>query len=493
MALQIYNTMTREKAPFEPLIPGKVRMYLCGPTVYDMAHVGHARSAMAMDIAHRWLREKGFEVVYARNYTDVDDKIIQRARERNVAPEAIAQQYTEAYREDLARLGILPPTHEPKATENIEGMIEVIRALESKGLAYAVDGDVWFSVPSYPGYGKLSRRKLEDMQAGARVDPGERKRNPADFALWKSAKPGEPSWDSPWGKGRPGWHIECSAMARRYLDQPFDIHAGGEDLVFPHHENEIAQSEGAFGTEFARVWMHNAFVNMNREKMSKSLGNVVNLRDILQKFPPEAFRLFCLSAHYRHPLDFTEQAMVEATDGVTRLYRALAEADRSVEMHKRWTVEVGNAAGTEADEAKSLLGSMRERFTAAMDDDFNSAQALAILFEAARALNRLTARDRLNTGAQQLVTDLGVELRRLGNVLGLLREDPSAWLQADRTAGLEETGVAPEVIEAKIAERNAARSARDFKKADEIRGWLGSRGIVLEDSADGTTWRIETR
>ena len=497
MALEITNTLTRKKEPFAPATPGKVRMYVCGVTVYDYCHVGHGRAYVVFDVVYRWLTHKGFEVTYVRNFTDVDDKIIARANERGVTCDALTEEFIQAFYEDMDRLGIVRPTIEPRATRHIPEMIEHIEKLIGGGHAYASEGDVYFSVASYPKYGRLSKRNLDEMRAGARVDPGEKKRDPADFALWKAAKPGEPAWDSPWGKGRPGWHIECSAMSRKYLGDGFDLHGGGEDLIFPHHENEIAQSEAATKTEFARVWVHNAFVQMAAEKMSKSLGNVVRVRDMLERYPGEVFRMFVLNAHYRKPVDFTDETMRNAEDGLERLYRALAEADARVDEHPKNTLRIAPPEGAEFEEAEAFLETMETRFAEAMDDDFNTSGAVSVLFEAARLLNRICARPVLSAsggsvarGEIDVLNDLRNRLRRLGNLLGLLTVQAEAWLEDLRMRGARESGITPAEIETKIEERHAARRARDFKKADEIRGWLKERGVVLEDKPDGSTdWR----
>jgi cysteinyl-tRNA synthetase len=498
MALEIYNTLTRRKEPFQPIDPPTVRMYVCGVTVYDFSHMGHARAYVVFDTVYRWLAVKGFEVNYVRNFTDVDDKILKRAADRGVPAEAVSEQFIEAFHEDMAKLGLLAPTIEPKATEHVPEMIEIISRLVDRGIAYVSGGDVWYSVSAWPEYGKLSRRKLEDMRAGAgladrartAVDPAElKKRDPADFALWKAAKPGERSWDSPWGKGRPGWHIECSAMSRKYLGQPFDLHGGGEDLVFPHHENEIAQSEAAYGARLSNVWLHNAFLNVNAEKMSKSLGNFTTVRDVLGHFDGEAIRLFVLSAHYRSPLDFTDGAMVEATGRLERLYDALAKVNERTRTHPEHTLEIGDAKGPEADEARALIEGMNARFTAAMDDDFNTASALSVLFEVARAMNRFTQRPAVSSGEHEVLVKLRHGMRELAGHLGLLGADPARWLETNRHAGLKDSGLTPAEIDAKIAERLAARKSKDFRKADEVRDWLKERGVLLEDNPTGTTWR----
>ena len=330
MTLHFYNTLTGKEEEFIPLTPGKVRMYVCGVTVYDRSHIGHARALVTFDVIYRYLRFLGYDVTFVRNFTDVDDKIINRANERGISPQELSELYIREFNEDMTALRCVSPTHEPRATHHIREMIDIIHELEAKGLAYAVDGDVYFAVDRFPGYGKLSHRKLEDMMAGARIEVDARKRHPMDFALWKSSKPGEPCWESPWGQGRPGWHIECSAMCSKYLGQPFDIHGGGSDLIFPHHENEIAQSEGAKGAELARYWLHNGMVTVEQEKMSKSLGNFLTISDALKETTPEVLRLVLLSTHYRMPLDFSEQKVEEAEKGLTRMYETLARADTAL-------------------------------------------------------------------------------------------------------------------------------------------------------------------
>ncbi len=485
MSLRIYDTLAREKRTFEPLEPGKVRMYVCGVTVYDLCHVGHGRSAIVFDVIHRWLREKGYDVTFVRNFTDIDDKIIRRAQERGVTSEAIASEYIDAFARDMGALGLMAPTVEPKATEHVPEMIEVIGALIDRGLAYRTADGVYFAVGAYPRYGRLSRRTREELLAGARVAVDEAKRDPADFALWKAAKPGEPEWDSPWGKGRPGWHIECSAMSMKYLGQPFDIHGGGEDLIFPHHENEIAQSEGARGRELARYWVHNGFLNLKSEKMSKSLGNVVTVRELVARWPAEAFRLLVLSADYRHVLDFTEEAMAASVEGLERLYRAVDEADRRI----AGAPGAGPGPASEAD-LEELARTADARFADAMDDDFNTARASGVLFELARGLNRLTARAGWSAADRELAERLRGGLLRWGRSLGLLSDESAHMLERLRAAGVAKTGLDAAAIEAKIAERRQARERKEFKKADEVRAWLAERGITLEDSPSGTTWRV---
>ena len=481
MSIRLFNTLTGRKEDFQPLDPGKVRMYVCGVTTYDYCHMGHARANIVFDIVYRYFRYRGFDVTYVRNYTDVDDKIIQRANERGIPSRELAEQFIRAFDEDMAALGLDLPTSQPKATEHIGDIIALVERLIERGMAYAAGGDVYFSVEKFPTYLKLSKRNLDEMQAGARIAPGEHKRHPMDFALWKAAKPGEPAWDSPWGPGRPGWHIECSAMSMAFLGESFDIHGGGKDLIFPHHDNEIAQSEAATGKPFAKYWMHNGFVNVNQEKMSKSLGNFFTIRTILEKFDPEVVRFFILTAHYRSPIDFSDQNLKEARAGLTRFYEALQAAAELL-------------ADLPASEAASNEGAqLEERFRAAMDDDFNSAQAIGHLFDAVRSLNRLLGEKKLRKSPEKLAAlrDLHDALLRLGAVLGLFTSDPAAWLRRRNLDGLKELGLSPAEIEARIAERLEARAAKDFVRADQVRDELAAQGVQLLDSPQGTIWKVE--
>lgn len=481
MSLRLYNTLTGTKEPFTPLEPGKVGMYVCGVTVYDYCHIGHARANIVFDIVYRYLKYSGYDVTYVRNYTDVDDKIIQRANERGISSSELSQEFIRAFDEDMAALGLEKPTIEPKATEHIEDIIALVQQLIDTGKAYAVDGDVYFAVQSFDNYLKLSKRNLDDMQAGARIAPGEKKRNPMDFALWKAAKPGEPSWPSPWGEGRPGWHIECSAMSTRYLGESFDIHGGGKDLIFPHHENEIAQSEAASGKLFVKYWIHNGFVNVNQEKMSKSLGNFFTIRDILQQYDAEVVRFFILSAHYRSPIDFSDQNLKEARHGLTRFYEGLHAAAQVLEQCDIDTSEVN--------EGREL----QERFQSAMDDDFNTAQAIGFLFDGVRNMNRLMSEKKFRKKADKVaaVNALYHTLQKLGGVLGLLGSEPGTWLERQKMAALADMDISAEVIEEKIAERLQARKEKDFARSDAIRDELEARGILLLDSAEGTDWKIK--
>jgi cysteinyl-tRNA synthetase len=481
MSLRVYNTMTGKKEAFSPLQPGKVGMYVCGVTVYDYCHIGHARANIVFDIVYRYLQHLGFEVNYVRNYTDVDDKIINRANERGIDSRLLSEEFIRAFDEDMARLGLQVPTHQPKATEHIEQIVAVIQRLVERDLAYASAGDVYFAVEQFPDYLKLSKRNLEEMQSGARIAPGEQKRNPMDFALWKSAKPGEPSWESPWGPGRPGWHIECSAMSMVYLGESFDIHGGGKDLVFPHHENEIAQSEGASGKPFAKYWLHNGFVNVNQEKMSKSLGNFFTIRDILQSYDPEVVRFFILTAHYRSPIDFSDQNLQEAKAGLSRFYEALQAAAEAVEG-----VPEGGVASTEG-------ASLEDKFHEAMDDDFNTALAIGHLFDGVRTMNRLMGEKKFTKKADLVaqVRDLQQTVTRLGRVLGLLISEPAAWLEKQKLAALAKLDITADQIGKFIAERRQARQDKDFARADQIRDELDAKGIELLDTPQGTNWKVK--
>jgi len=467
--MKIHNTLSGRLEELVPLVPGKIGMYVCGVTVYDRSHVGHARALVTFDIVYRYLRYAGYDVTFIRNFTDVDDKIIARAQQAGISTNDLVETNIRSFAEDMAVLGCLAPTLEPRATQHIPEMIEIIEQLIAKGLAYPADGDVYFAVDKFPGYGKLSKRNLDDMQAGARIEVDERKRHPMDFALWKASKPAEPWWDSPWGKGRPGWHIECSVMATKYLGQPFDLHGGGTDLIFPHHENEIAQSEGAKGCAFARYWMHNGMVTIDKEKMSKSLGNFMTVQEAAARVGGEPLRLFVIGTHYRSPLDFSEVRLDEAAGNIRRLYEALARADAALP-----------ADLVAADE--SVIG----QFRAAMDDDFNTARALGVVFETLRALNRA-----LDDGDAAKAAPLRAALREIGSVLGIGQADPKTVLERARREHLESNELSPAEIERLIAERVTARKARDFKRADQIRDELKAKGIMLEDGPGGTSWKVE--
>ena len=493
MPLRVYNTLSGEKETFVPLVPGKAGMYVCGVTVYDYCHIGHARANVVFDIIFRYLKYAGYDVTYVRNYTDIDDKIINRANQEGCDYRTISERYIQAFDEDMARLGLAKPTVEPKATDHIGGIIAIIEALIAKGHAYASEGDVYYAVETFPEYLKLSGRNLEEMQAGARVEVGDKKRNPMDFALWKGSKPGEPWWESPWGQGRPGWHIECSAMSMEFLGKTFDFHGGGKDLIFPHHENEIAQSEAANGCRFVRYWLHNGFVNINSEKMSKSLGNFFTIRDVLNKFDPETLRFFILSAHYRSPIDFSDQNMDEARTALERIYSCLAAIDealnRTPSSAELPAVEHLSPIGLELQEKVTQF---IPRFVEAMDDDFNTAQALGVIFETVRASNRFLAETKeFSTVSLSLVAHVRHMFDEAGTVLGLFSAKPAAWLGKIKSAKADQIDLTPDEIERLIVERAEARAAKNYKRGDEIRDLLLEKGIQLLDSAQGTTWNVK--
>jgi cysteinyl-tRNA synthetase len=461
--VMIYNSQTRKKETLRPIEPGKVRMYVCGMTVYDYCHIGHARVLVVFDLAARYLRYRGYEVNYVRNITDIDDKIIQRAAENGEPMEQLTGRFIAAMHEDAAALGVLPPDHEPRATASMDEILVMIETLIERGYAYRADnGDVYYDVSRFEGYGKLSGKNPDDLRSGARVEVNEAKDDPLDFVLWKAAKPGEPSWPSPWGEGRPGWHIECSAMSTSCLGNHFDIHGGGQDLQFPHHENEIAQSEGATGETFVNLWMHNGFVRVDEEKMSKSLGNFFTVREVLKRYHPEVLRYFILSSHYRSPLNYSDRNLELARSTLSKLYAVL----RGMETGGR--------------EDAAVSAPFETAFQQAMDDDFNTPEALSVLFLILHEINRVKASEPVRA------VQLAAVLRRLGAVLGLIQEDPEAFLQEGGSEGL-----AGEEVEDLIRRRTEAREARDWAGSDRIRDQLLEAGIVLEDAADGTRWRRE--
>jgi len=459
MALHLYNTLTKTKEAFTPLVPGQVRMYVCGMTVYDYCHLGHGRSMVAFDVITRWLRHSGYDLTYVRNITDIDDKIINRANANGEPFTDLVARMIEAMHEDEARLNIRKPDQEPRATEHIDGMHAMIQTLIDKGYAYAAgNGDVYYRVNRFAGYGKLSRRRIEDLRIGARIEPGEAKEDPLDFVLWKAAKPGEPSWPSPWGAGRPGWHIECSVMSTCCLGETFDIHGGGNDLEFPHHENEIAQSEAATGKTYANAWLHCGMITINGEKMSKSLGNFFTLREVLEKYHPEVVRYLLIASHYRSPINYSEDNLREAKGALERFYHSLKGLPQAP------------AQGGE---------SYAERFAKCMDDDFNTAGACGVLFELAREINRLRESDPATAAG------LAGRLRELGEVLGVLQLEPEAFLRADAAGRVDAAEV-----EALIQARLNARAEKNWAESDRIRDQLTALGVVLEDGKGGTTWRL---
>ena len=469
MGLKIYNTLSGKKELFVPLTAGEVRIYVCGITAYDQCHVGHARALFTFDVVCRYLRFLGYRVLFVRNITDLDDKIIQKAQAEESFADVIANRYVEAFHRDTSALGLLAPDYEPKATDYIPEMIDLIQLLEEKGLAYQVDGDVFYSVDAFPAYGRLSRRKLDELQAGARVEVDERKRHPMDFALWKQRKAGEPYWKSPWGTGRPGWHIECSVMSTKYLGQPFDIHGGGRDLIFPHHENEIAQSEGAFELPLARYWMHNGFVNVNHEKMSKSLGNICMISEILERFDSFTLRHYMLATHYRSPLDFSEAGVAEIERAVVRVHEALERLESLA------------CAGKVGELEEGLL----EEFRSEMDEDFNTPRAIGLIFEELRKLNRL-----MDDGKGAEAAPRWKALRTVGEVLGLWPENLGVITEGRRTRWLGEKRLLAADIEGLIHEREEARKRKEWDEADRIRSQLKEKGVVLEDTPAGTVWKV---
>jgi cysteinyl-tRNA synthetase len=460
--LKIHNSLTGTKSAFTPLNQGRVGMYVCGITVYDYCHIGHARMLVAFDIVARYLRHRGYALTYVRNITDIDDKIIKRAAENNEPIDALTARFIDAMNEDCEALGLERPDREPRATQYVPQIIRMVEQLIANGHAYvAANGDVLYSVSSFRDYGKLSGKQPKDLRAGARVEVDEAKRDPLDFVLWKSSKPGEPAWDSPWGRGRPGWHIECSAMSTSLLGEHFDIHGGGLDLQFPHHENEIAQSVGALGTPFVHVWMHNGFVRIDEEKMSKSLGNFFTVRDVLRHYPAEVVRFFLIASHYRGPINYSSDNLTQARAALDRLYNAM----RGVQPETLgWSEETNTLA----------------QFHAAMDDDFNTPEAIAVLQSLARQLNNAKASGRSGDSRR-----LAGEMKRLGGLLGILQADPEAWFKPAAPGGeLSDADIAQ-----RIAARVAARKAKDWKESDRIRDELAAAGVVLEDGAQGTTWR----
>jgi cysteinyl-tRNA synthetase len=491
MTLRIYNTLTSKKEDFVPLRDKKVGMYVCGVTVYDLCHIGHARSAIVFDTIYRYLRYRGYDVTFIRNFTDVDDKIIKRANEEGVDCNTIARKYIEEFNIDMGRLGLEKPSVEPKATEHIPEMIQLISTLMQKGVAYQGGGDIFFSVEKFREYGKLSKRNLEEMQAGARVEIDEKKENPLDFALWKASKPGEPSWESPWGKGRPGWHIECSVMSQKFLGETFDIHGGGRDLIFPHHENEIAQSEAATGKTFTKYWIHNGFVNINKEKMSKSLGNFLTIKEILRDWHPEVLRLFFLSHHYRSPVDYTEGSFNEAKLGLDRFYNTFNAVQEELKKPALSGLKKVDFSTTE--NLQKVIESFQSRFEEAMDDDFNTAQALGYFYDLQRSLNSLMDISKGHpTEEMVLLLKQGLDhFSSKGWVFGLFREDPQNYLDQQKKEGLKKLKLTEDEIHKFILERNQARKEKNFKRADEVRSTLLTKGIVLEDTPSGTNWKLK--
>lgn len=464
--IKVYNDLTRRKEEFIPLHGNKVGFYVCGPTVYDYFHIGNARPFTLFDIARRYLEYRGYQVTYVQNFTDIDDKMINRAKELGITVGELAEKFIGEYFADADALGIKRADIHPRATEHIAQIVALVQTLIDRGYAYEVDGDVYYATAEFAEYGKLSHQRLEDLESGARVEVDERKKNPMDFALWKRQKPGEPAWDSPWGKGRPGWHIECSAMARQYLGDTLDFHAGGADLIFPHHENEIAQSEAATGKPFARYWLHNGYLNIDGEKMSKSLGNFFTVRDVRAKYAPEVIRFFLISAHYRSPLNFSDEQLSSAKSALERLYNAYWDLG-----HRRKTAETQVLREEESELLQRFVG-YKDKFIEAMDDDFNTADGVAVLFDLVREINTFTG----SGNSRELLEQVEILLKEICGVFGLLRE-----------AGKEES--LDGEIEGLISQRDEARKRKNWTEADRIRDLLTQRGIILEDTPQGVRWK----
>ncbi|MGB5684345.1 MAG: cysteine--tRNA ligase [Candidatus Electrothrix sp.] len=498
--MKIYNTLARKKETFFPLEEGHVQLYVCGITSYDYCHIGHARSALVFDMVVRYLRHRGYKVTFVRNFTDIDDKIIARAAEQGVDSGQLAERFIGEFYTDMDALGVLRADIEPKATEHIQEMIDLVQDLIEKGLAYPAGGDVYYRVGTFPDYGMLSGRKLEDMQAGARININERKEDPMDFVLWKGAKPGEPKWASPWGEGRPGWHIECSAMSRKYLGRSFDIHGGGKDLIFPHHENELAQSVGANECSFANLWMHHGFVTIKDEKMSKSLGNFLTIRDVLREYPAETLRLFIFSTQYRNPLDFSETALQDAQIGLDRMYDCLAKMTELIQAADAHLADVTDSTDIGANtpvigqKDRKKIELLQQRFETAMDNDFNTAQALGQLFDGVKILNkacRMLSSEQVATEDLELLDKAGKTLQELAGLLGVLQQDPVQYMQEKKDKLLASITLSEEEISSLIAERNAARENKDWAASDAVRDKLLEHNVELHDGPDGTTWSVK--
>lgn len=482
-SIKVYNTMSGEKEDFVPLVPGKVNMYVCGITAYDVCHLGHARSAVVFDIIKRYLRYRGYEVRHARNITDIDDKIIARAAKESISTEEVAKKYTAEYYRDMELLGVSRADIEPNATDHIAEMIQTIQGLIAKGFAYPVDGDVYFEVSKFTGYGKLSKKNPADLLSGARVDVDERKKSPLDFALWKASKEGEPFWESPWGKGRPGWHIECTSMSSKYFGDSFDIHGGGADLIFPHHENEIAQSEAFSGRPFVKYWMHNGFITVDKEKMSKSLGNFFTIKDILDKYEPEVVRYFLLTAHYRSPIEFSDVQLNEAEMSIDRYYTTVMRINDYIETAGDKEKIVPSS------ELEEMLASFKDKFHNAMNDDFNTAQALGYIFELIREVNRFLDAKPSGQKAKGLVVQTRDLLAEIGGVLNIFNKTAREWYSS--LMRVKKIALSESDLQEKINERQRARENKDWKAADNVRNALAEKGIILEDKKDGTAWKIK--
>lgn len=490
MTIRTHNTLSGKKEELKTIEPGHVKLYVCGITSYDYCHIGHARSSLAFDMIVKYLKYRDYKVTFVRNFTDIDDKIIARANEQGTSSEELASRFIEEFYTDMDELGIDRPDIEPKATEHIDEMIEMISDLIAQGKAYESGGDVYYIVDSFPEYGKLSKRNIDDMKAGARISVNDQKKHPMDFVMWKASKPGEPKWKSPWGNGRPGWHIECSAMSKKYLGETFDIHGGGQDLIFPHHENEIAQSEGANCQPFARSWIHHGFVTIRDEKMSKSLGNFLTIRDILDNYHPEVLRFFIFSTHYRNPLDFSEAAMQDASAGLSRLYECVAAID-ALEI----STSKANTESVITDKDRKKLASLEQRFQQAMDNDFNTAQGQGIFFDTVKVINKVGAKLSATPCTEDVTTlqNAVAILKRLAAVMGLLKEDAVTYLHARQQEMLAGCDIDAATIETLIAERKQCRVDKNWARSDEIRDELLAKNIELKDSAQGTTWIVKSK
>ncbi len=493
--MQVFNSLTNKKEELKPLNPGKIGIYTCGVTVYDLCHIGHARSIIAFDVIYRYLEYKGFEVTFVRNFTDIDDKIINKANQLGVSFKEISEKYIREYYVDIGKLNIKKPTYEPKATDHIEDMIKFVKVLIEKGYAYEVDGDVYFEVAKFKDYGKLSKKNINELMAGARIDVNEKKKNPLDFALWKRSKENEPYWESPWGKGRPGWHLECSVMSMKYLGETFDIHGGGKDLIFPHHENEIAQSEAYSGKPFALYWIHNGFVNINKEKMSKSLGNYLTIREVTEKYHPEILRFFLLTSHYRSPIDFSENNIRDVANAYMRLNYSIDKLDSILEnVENDNFIPTGNLTKSQ----KKLINKFEEvknNFFSAMDDDFNTAQAIGHIFEFLPELNKVIYNPHLEKNiSKELVKNLENIKNFFGDIskiMGIPSIAPKDFIAIEKKRFLKEKNIDEKFVEEKIKKRAEYRKEKNFEKADEIRDELESLGIHLEDTPNGTIWKFE--
>ncbi len=492
--MQVFNSLTNKKEELKPINSGKIGIYTCGVTVYDLCHIGHARSIIAFDVIYRYLEYKGYDVIFVRNFTDIDDKIINKANQLGVPFNEVSERYIKEYYIDINKLNIKKPAYEPKATEHINDMIEFVKVLIDKGYAYEVDGDVYFEVQKFKDYGKLSKKNIDDLMAGARIEISEKKKNPLDFALWKKSKENEPFWDSPWGKGRPGWHLECSVMSMKYLGETFDIHGGGKDLIFPHHENEIAQSEAYSEKPFANYWIHNGFVNINKEKMSKSLGNFLTIREVTERIHPDILRFFLLTSHYRSPIDFSEENIKNAANGYMRLNYSL-EKLYSILNGKEISLEEINLKNLTKAQKKlfNKLNETKENFISAMDDDFNTAQAIGYIFDFLPDLNKIiyAPNIKLNEDLLKLLGKVKEFFIDISKILGLFSIAPEDFILNERKKFLKKNNLDEEFVNEKISQREKFRKNKEFEKADEIRDELSSLGIQLEDTPDGTIWKFE--